>query len=222
MTTNTSTSATMLGDQLRDARVALGMSLADVAKDTRIRRDYLEAIETHTFKEIPYATIYLRNFIKRFAQAVDLDPAKLAESFDRIGTDPTSDAAPTPKSHKKPSYHLRFPNIPRIIRGLIILSVVAVAIGYLATQVNAMVSPPALAVAEPQNGAVLETATVTVTGNTEQEIRVHINGEEISTSVSGQFSESLTLSPGINTLQVTACSKHGRCTNEVRHVTYSP
>jgi len=210
-----------LGGELQRARIHHGLSLADVAKETRIRSDYLKAIEEHHFDDIPYAKIYQRNFIKRYAGAVELDPQTLSGMFDELfAPDDTEGKSMEHKPAK--SYHLRFPNIPRIIRTILILAVVLLVVGYLVSQVNAMVSPPGLIISSPPNGAITNVQAIVVSGNTEQEIRVQINGEEITTSESGQFSEEIILSPGMNTLEIAACSKHGRCTTQVRHVTFSP
>lgn len=212
------TPAGTIGGELQRARIHRGLTLADLAKETRIRSDYLKAIEEHHFDDIPYAKVYQRNFIKRYATALELDPHKFSELFDaHHAPDEESTTVQTTKS-----YHLRFPNVPRLIRTILILAIVLLVIGYLVMQVSAMVSPPSLTVASPPNGAVTNMQAIDISGNTQEEIRVQINGEEISTSQSGQFSEEVILSPGMNTLQIAACNKHRRCTTEVRHVTFSP
>ena len=210
-----------LGGELQRARIHHGLSLSDVAKDTRIRKDYLKAIEEHNFSEIPYAKIYQRNFVKRYASAVELDPHIFSDMYDEL-TDTELEQENTISKKPIRSYHLRFPNIPRIIRTILILTIVLIVIGYLVSQVNAMVSPPELVVSSPQNGAITTIQAMEVAGNTEKEVRVQINGEEITTSESGQLIEEIILSPGMNTIEISACTKHGRCTTEVRHVTFSP
>ena len=58
---------------LRDARVLAGLSLADVERDTRINRVYLEAIEEGRFQDIP-APVYARGFVRSYARYLGLDP----------------------------------------------------------------------------------------------------------------------------------------------------
>ena len=47
---------TEFGQLLRQAREAKGVSLAQVERATRSRRDYLEALEAHEFSHLPATT----------------------------------------------------------------------------------------------------------------------------------------------------------------------
>jgi len=59
--------------RLRDTRVLAGLSMADVERDTRINRAYIEAIEDGRFGDIP-APIYARGFVRSYARYLGLDP----------------------------------------------------------------------------------------------------------------------------------------------------
>lgn len=71
-----------LSDTLRDARVAKGLELNDIAEITHVRREYLEALEEGRYGDLP-EDIYARNFLRLYAQAVGLDDVKLLERFSR-------------------------------------------------------------------------------------------------------------------------------------------
>jgi cytoskeleton protein RodZ len=71
-----------LSDMLRDARVAKGLELNDIAEITHVRKDYLQALEEGRYGDLP-EDIYARNFLRLYAQAVGLDDAKLLERFSR-------------------------------------------------------------------------------------------------------------------------------------------
>ena len=71
-----------LSDALRDARVAKGLELNDIAEITHVRREYLEALEEGRYGDLP-EDIYARNFLRLYAQAVGLDDVKLLERFSR-------------------------------------------------------------------------------------------------------------------------------------------
>lgn len=58
---------------LRQAREAQNMTLNDVAEITKIRTDHLRALEEGRF-EIFMAPVYIKGFIRSYAQAVKLDP----------------------------------------------------------------------------------------------------------------------------------------------------
>jgi cytoskeleton protein RodZ len=71
-----------LSDMLRDARVAKGLELNDIAEITHVRKDYLQALEEGRYGDLP-EDIYARNFLRLYAQAVGLDDARLLERFSR-------------------------------------------------------------------------------------------------------------------------------------------
>lgn len=75
-----------VGERLRAAREAAGMSLDDVATVTRIPTRHLANLETSDFAKLPAPT-YTVGFAKNYAVAVGLDRAEIAESLrEELGT----------------------------------------------------------------------------------------------------------------------------------------
>lgn len=66
-----------VGERLRAAREAKGLSLPEVAARTRVPLRHLEAIETSNFAGLPSST-YAVGFVRSYARAVDADEVKLA------------------------------------------------------------------------------------------------------------------------------------------------
>ncbi len=62
-----------LGEQLRRAREARGLSLRDLEQSTRIRVKYLRALEQGDLEAVP-TEVQLRGFLRNYAQQVGLDP----------------------------------------------------------------------------------------------------------------------------------------------------
>ncbi|WP_063507314.1 helix-turn-helix domain-containing protein [Lactobacillus acetotolerans] len=69
-----------IGDKLRSAREAKGLSIADVEKATKIQSRYLTAIEKNDFDKLP-GDFYVRAFIRQYAQVVGLDGKKLLSEY---------------------------------------------------------------------------------------------------------------------------------------------
>jgi cytoskeletal protein RodZ len=67
-----------LGTRLKEARVAKGYSLEDLQEATKIQKRYLSSIEEGDFSAMP-GSFYARAFIKRYAEAVDLNPDEVLE-----------------------------------------------------------------------------------------------------------------------------------------------
>src|SRR5688572_17188163 len=67
-----------VGAQLKAARVARGMSLEQVAAETRIPQRHLQTIESGDFSALPART-YAIGFARTYAKAVGLDDREVAE-----------------------------------------------------------------------------------------------------------------------------------------------
>lgn len=71
---------TELGNRLKEAREAKGLSLADVQEMTKIQKRYLQGIEEGNYELMP-GKFYVRAFIKQYAEAVGLDHEQLFEEY---------------------------------------------------------------------------------------------------------------------------------------------
>jgi cytoskeletal protein RodZ len=70
-----------LGERLQEARQRLGVTLREAAEFTKIRTDYLQAMEAGQFESIPLADVYKRGFVKLYAKYLRLDEEKAAADF---------------------------------------------------------------------------------------------------------------------------------------------
>jgi cytoskeleton protein RodZ len=69
-----------VGQRLREAREAKGLSIEDVAASTRIPTRHLSSLEVSEWDKLPAAT-YSVGFAKNYAAAVGLDRAEIAEAL---------------------------------------------------------------------------------------------------------------------------------------------
>ncbi|PKP94052.1 MAG: DUF4115 domain-containing protein [Alphaproteobacteria bacterium HGW-Alphaproteobacteria-16] len=69
-----------VGEKLRDARVAQGIELAEVAARTRVPLRHLKAIEDSDYSGLPSAT-YAVGFVKAYARAIGADEVALAREL---------------------------------------------------------------------------------------------------------------------------------------------
>jgi len=87
-----------LGQQLRRAREARGVSLRDVSEQTRITMRHLEAIEADDYKHLP-GGIFNKSFIKSYARHVRFDEQRALELYARTARErgeSTDEVATTP------------------------------------------------------------------------------------------------------------------------------
>ncbi len=65
-----------IGMTLRSARIQRGLTIEQVAQDTRISARFLEALEDEAFDELP-APVYVRGFLRSYSNYLRLDPMPL-------------------------------------------------------------------------------------------------------------------------------------------------
>lgn len=69
-----------IGDRLRRAREDLGRSVEEAARDTRVRVEYLRALENEDFGGFG-GDVYAKGFLSTYARYLDLDPEPLLEEY---------------------------------------------------------------------------------------------------------------------------------------------
>ena len=74
---------TPVGAQLRQAREARGLQLADIAQTLKLGLRQVEALEGGDWQHLPGHT-FIRGFVRNYARLVQVDAAPLMAQLDRI------------------------------------------------------------------------------------------------------------------------------------------
>lgn len=74
-----------LGEKLRQAREERGISISEVAEQTRISRLYLESIENDDYKPLP-GGIFNKGFVKSYAKFIGYDEQEALSDYAKIAT----------------------------------------------------------------------------------------------------------------------------------------
>ncbi len=90
-----------IGETLRKAREAKGVSASEAAQATRIKVQHLQEMERGDFTRIPAHT-YARGFIRIYAQYLDIDPSPLVGLYNRAAEGRTGPASPAPVASAPP------------------------------------------------------------------------------------------------------------------------
>ncbi|HEY1604052.1 MAG TPA: RodZ domain-containing protein [Allosphingosinicella sp.] len=180
-----------IGDRLREAREARGLSLDDVARQTRIPIRHLEHIEREEWDALPAIT-YSVGFVRSYGNAIGLDgPALGAELREQLGGARSAGAPVT--AYYEPADPARVP--PRWIAWAAALLAILLVAGYLAWRSHAVgnadaVGPPAAEVPpptaatspRPQSGAPVPpanaTGPVSLTATQDVWVRVYEGGSD--------------------------------------------
>lgn len=73
-----------IGERLEEARKRKGISIREAAEATKIRSEYLHKFESNTF-ELNLPEIYLRGFLRSYAQYLKLNADKIITDFNGLG-----------------------------------------------------------------------------------------------------------------------------------------
>jgi cytoskeletal protein RodZ len=71
---------TELGNRLKEERLAKGLSLEDLQSITKIQKRYLIGIEEGNYSSMP-GNFYVRAFVKQYAEALQLNPEEIFETY---------------------------------------------------------------------------------------------------------------------------------------------
>jgi transcriptional regulator with XRE-family HTH domain len=73
-----------IGERLEEARKRKGISIREASEATKIRSDYLQKFENNTF-ELNLPDIYVRGFLRTYAQYLKLNSDKLLTDYASLG-----------------------------------------------------------------------------------------------------------------------------------------
>lgn len=73
-----------LGKWLKKIREQKGMTLEEINIETKIRIRYLDAIENGNFDIIPGGIVYIKGFLRNYAESIGLDPTPVIEKYKDI------------------------------------------------------------------------------------------------------------------------------------------
>tara|TARA_B100000678_G_scaffold75577_1_gene62166 strand:- start:7900 stop:8850 length:951 start_codon:yes stop_codon:yes gene_type:complete len=68
-----------IGERMRAARLARGMEIDDVARQLRLRKDYIEAMEAMQVARLPKG--FVNPYIRDYARVIGLDPSAAVDAF---------------------------------------------------------------------------------------------------------------------------------------------
>ena len=210
------------GECLKRKREELDISLRDISEKLKIKTGYLENLERGNYEELP-PDVYVRGFVKSYAQFVGLDSEKMVGIYNR---EKTIENKIEKKSKKKETYANKLTTqnfaiiTPKIVTAFLSLLVLFAVGFYLWHQISSFNSTPYLFVSSPFEDQVVNDSNITVEGETEREVIIKINGQSIFVNSDGYFEEDIMLQPGKNVLIIEAKNKFDGTAREVRNIIY--
>jgi len=195
------------GQRLKDRRVKSGLTLEEVARATKIKTQFLLAIENGEYEKLPSAT-YCYGFVKNYAKFLGLPEKETLAVFKREhNLEKTVGVLPEGLSREKEFRMSRF----RLSgTGKIVVFIFIALLGYLLFQYRYTIINPPLEVSSPKENEVVFSKTVEVVGKTDPNGSVFINSELVSVDGNGNFKKTISLFIGKTTVTIKAVNYFGK------------
>ena len=204
-----------VGETLKSIRLEQNLSLEEVAKITRIKKEFLVLIETNRFDQFT-SLVTAKGFIKNYAEYLGLSSNDILAVFRRDNLSPPKKSAGFSLFHQ--AGRLNFNWNPKLTLSLVVVTLIIAILGYLFSQYFRLKQNPGLVILTPKDKQQVFENKITVTGRSDADALVKINDNLVVLTSKGEFNYELALFPGENKIVVEAVSKFGQKSLEQRTI----
>ena len=208
-----------IGQEFQEERKKQNLTLEEVARATKIREEFLVAIERGDHKKLPspaYAYGFVRNYAKFLGLPVEKSLALFSRDFDEKKS---IEILPKGLISTGEFSILKF----KIGRSAFLISVVLVAVAsFLFFQYRSALFNPTLTIDSPRENQTINSLTVEVRGKTDPNATLTVDNEQIPIDSNGSFKKQISVFPGRRTLVFQVENKFGRLTQLKRSISVSP
>lgn len=198
-----------LGEQLKNFRSERRLTLAEVSRETKIPVKYIEMIEEGKYEKLP-PDVYVKGFLKAYANFLGIDSGKIINLYQRERDIKKNLNGGEKKSSFQKTKVPRFVITPRLIIAVCIVIVVIGGFSYLYSQIGRFAAVPRLVITNPSTDETTSSNLVSISGFTDEDAKVSINGQPILVNDKGEFKEDILLQEGVNTITVTAVNRFNK------------
>lgn len=207
------------GQIFQAERQKKGLEYSDIFKATKIHPHYLKAIESDDYSRLPNSTV-AKGFINNYAQFLDLNRQHMLAIFRRDFVE-NQQGQIIPRGMVEP-VHERFLWTPKTTLTAAVAFVILLFGGYLFYQYRLMSGPPFLRLDEPKENQSVTGIYLVVSGQTDPEASLIINGQPVVLEKGGKFFFRVELTSGENQIIVSSTSNSRRTTTITRKIYYRP
>lgn len=192
-----------IGSLIKEARTKKKISLTKLEEETKIKKEFLEALEVEAWDKLPEYPVVV-GFVKSVSHALKVSEKNLVAVLRRDYPPKTLDINP------KPDVENKFVWSPRLTFLVGVGVVLVILLSYLTFQYKDFVSPPSLTVSEPREGQKVTERILTVSGKTDSDAVLTINNQPTTLDADGGFSVEIEIFEGTSEIEIKAKSRAGR------------
>lgn len=203
-----------IGNILREKRKELKLEIKQISEITKIRADYLTALEEGNYNTFP-SEVYLKGFLKNYAKYLGISTEKALALYrrenERKGGE--SDLSSISNGLEQKSFVFT-PN--KVLILIALLSIIIIVV-YLSSYIGQVIKKPDLSLTSPvafnEEGEVsykTDANFIEITGKVQIGSKLKINDTELKLNNFEEFTKKFDLTEGSNVLVLSAESQFGR------------
>lgn len=203
-----------VSDLLREERESKNLTLADIEEATKIKKEFIVAIEEGKFHRLPSES-YAQGFVKNYAKFLGVPESSAMPLFRR-------EYKSRHPFHIVPEFRKSQHKFNRTFflsaKTLLVVFVIFIVGIYVFFQYSTLVFPPKLEIVTPQNGQAFSGNVVEVKGKTDPYATVSVNGDETYVTLQGTFKKAVYTFSGENKIEVITKNRFGKESRKVINV----
>lgn len=199
---------------LREAREEQNLKLANISRETKIKKEFLEEIENGNFANLPSES-YALGFVKNYAKFLGLPLATIVPLF-RREYNAQKNISIIPEFRK--TQHKFNEKILFSPRGFVVALVILIVGIYIFFQYSSLIFAPRLEIIAPRDGFVTANNVIEVSGKTDPYATVYIENDGVYVGLDGTFKKSVYKFTGDNAITVVAKNRFGKESKKVINV----
>lgn len=197
---------------MKDARLKKGLTLKKFEEKTKIKKSFLQYIETEKWNDLPEYGV-VKGFVKSMSDILDI---KNDVAFALLRRDYSSNKKVA--VNPKPDLKMKFSWSPKITVLVVVVLAIVSVLSYIVYQYINFNQPPKLELVLPVEDQVVENLEVVVSGITDPDAVVIANNQPILVNSDGNFSDTVEVKKGDEELKVSATSRSGKFTEIRRRI----
>ena len=200
-----------VGQILKDARQKKKLSLSAVEKQTKIKKEFIELIESNSWDKLPEFPV-VSGFVKNLAVFLGLS-SENTNAFLRRDYPPKKLFI-----NPKPDIESKFTWSPKLTFAIGIAALSLLVLGYLGFEYTKFIKPPDLEITSPKDNEVVVSEIVKVMGKTTTDVTLTINNQPIILDQEGKFQTEIKITKDTKELKFVAVSRSGKTTEKLINI----
>jgi len=198
-----------ISEVFKEERGKKGFSLNDVEQATKIKKDFLTAIEEGRLHDLPSES-YALGFIKSYGKFLGLNQDFLTPLFKREYRKETEDFMPAFRRNQEKFRNRSF----FTARNTFIILIFIIIFSFIFFQYGSIFLGPELSIKTPKDGETITGNIVQVTGKTDPYATVLIDNDEVYVGIDGTFKKSIYVFPGEKKINIIAKNRFDKETDK--------